>query len=242
MDIADKITKPSKSLVYTKIISSATIIYVTAVTLALFFVPPGHGLKEALTALGAAVALATGIIAPLATLYNSQYQTQVTAAFQEEVEKFKQVLTIATEAEKAHLTGRIGAFDRLHTAAHLLYFAARKLLIAPAEWGADLAKEADRNAAEASSAIWYLSEEEQALWWNLYQTAINLLQEMQGKPEDVREELFNKVAPEIGNAMRQLREAGRFAVLELRKISSPLAVVASETSQPASPAVKSAVV
>jgi hypothetical protein len=192
----------------------ALVIYGIAVAAAVIQVPPTDKWEDTVKALGVAVAVATGIFGPISSIILARFQAHIASVSAQELERLKAALSTSLEVNKALIAGRVRAFDAMLTAAHFLYFAIRKQVFRGSEGDIAIEREADRRAAEASSVVWLLSKADRQLWFDVYQSAIFLLDEIRGQPDDKRHAAFNELGPELGASIERLQEAGLKAVEE----------------------------
>jgi hypothetical protein len=192
---------------------------------AIVFFPPTNGVwTETIKAVGAAVAIAGGIFAPMSAIVMARYQYQLTTDLEklkteyvQQVEHLRSNLSTGLEVKKALIAGKIRAFDTMLTSAHFFYYVVRQCVFGGIATGEDLLTEADKRAAEASSVVWHLSAEDRIKWFTVYQLSMHLIGILKVAPSDQKIELFNAHAGALGDAIAELEAAGRSAFEEADK-------------------------
>jgi hypothetical protein len=189
------------------------------------FVPPhGGNWTDTAKAIAAATGIATGIFAPISAIVMAKYQSQLTnnleglrKDYTREIEELKSSLSAGVEVKKALIAGRIRAFDTMLTAAHFFHFVLRQMAFAENTESENMLREANRRAAEASSVVWHLSEEDRGKWYSVYQRSFYLAGLLRRASPEERREIFTSNAGELGDAIRQLERAGLAAFEEADK-------------------------
>jgi hypothetical protein len=173
-------------------------------------------------AIGAGLGIATAIFAPISGIVMAKYQAQLTyrleslkADYTSEIEQLRSSLAAGLEVKKALIAARIRAFDSMLTSAYYFYFILRQMTFGDFEEAKKLLSDADKRAAEASSVVWHLSQEDRNKWFSVYHQSITLagrLVKETGKDE--RTKIFNSNATALGKAMEELEQAGLAAFAE----------------------------
>jgi hypothetical protein len=180
-------------------------LYVIAVGAAVCASLPAHGSENTIKEIGGWVSVATGIFAPTISILSAL----IASSSARELERLK---ATEFEVDKARVTGEVEAFRVVLNAAYFFNFAIRKQVFRSTEGDAELGKEADRRAAEASSFVWYLPEAVGDLWFEVYQRSICLQDDIRGQPEEKRRKVFEQHAQELGAAIKKLERAGSAAI------------------------------
>jgi hypothetical protein len=209
------------------IIGAAALGYAGALVLVYHFVPPSPqgSWDDTVKAAAVAVSLVTALVAPISTIFMALYQARITSDLERlktdytrEVENLKAALSARLEMKKALIAGKVRAFDQTLSAAHFFYYVIRRHVYATDdEKDAELIKEADKRAAEASALVWNLPKEDRARWFLVYQHSMFLLDQTIGKPRDERIRLLDAKSPELGEAIEALETAGREAFEEAER-------------------------
>jgi len=159
--------------------------------------------------------VATGVFAPISAIFMAKYQSQLTGNLEElkadytvQVEELKSSLSAGLEVKKALIAARIRAFDSMLNSAHFFYYVLRRLAFSEVEPGEEVLVEAESRAAEASSVVWHLDQEDRQKWFDVYQRSIHLVSLLKNEPKEGRVALFNSNAVELGRAIEALEEAG----------------------------------
>jgi hypothetical protein len=207
------------------LIFGAVIWYVAFIFFTVIFYPPNGGSwEETFKALGVTISVATGLFAPISAIVMARYQGQVTAdleklkvSYAREVEVLKSSLSSGLEVKKALIAGRIRAFDSMLTAAHFFYYVIRQQAYEGNPNNEQVLQEADKRAAEASSVVWHLSDEDRQKWFTVYQLSIHLMGLLKETPQEERVTVFNENAQDLGSSIKELEIAGLAAFSEADK-------------------------
>ena len=182
-----------------ELIAGAAIFYGIVIVATIGMDPPIKGdWSDTFKALGVAIAAATGVFAPISAIVMARYQSQITAdlerlklSYNKEIESLKMSLSTNLEVKKALIAGRVRAFDTMLTAAHFFYFVLRNLAYSVNCEAEELFAEADHRAAEASSVVWHLVQDDRETWFEVYQRSITLASDIKDAQPDQRITTFD---------------------------------------------------
>jgi hypothetical protein len=172
-------------------------------------------------AIGVAVAVGSGVFAPITSIVMAKYQSQLTVDLENmrgelnaEIEALKFSLSAGLEIRKVIISGKMKALDSMLTTAHFYYYVNRQLAFHYSDNVEQLLVDADQRAAEASSLVWHLDAGDRLRWFEVYQRSINLSLLLKECEIDERPDIFDANVGKLGEAIDALELVARVAFSE----------------------------